>query len=49
MSVTLPPEIEGRIPHWIESGRYPDAASVVEFARLAQRKHGHDGATYAQA
>lgn len=29
MSLTLAPEVEGRIRSWIESGRYPDADAVV--------------------
>ena len=32
MSVTLTVELEERIQHWIETGRYPDAEAVVEKA-----------------
>ena len=32
MSVTLTLQLEERIQHWIETGRYPDAEAVVEKA-----------------
>ncbi|HEY7034002.1 MAG TPA: type II toxin-antitoxin system ParD family antitoxin [Thermomicrobiales bacterium] len=32
MSVTLTPQTEERIRHWIETGRYPDAEAVIDRA-----------------
>jgi putative addiction module CopG family antidote len=29
MSVTLTPEVEDRIRHWMDSGQYPDAGSLI--------------------
>jgi putative addiction module CopG family antidote len=35
MSVTLTPDVEQKIRHWIETGRYPDADAVIEKALQA--------------
>ena len=39
MSVTLAPEVEGRIRSWIETGRYPDADAVVRDALQLLEEH----------
>lgn len=32
MTVTLTPEVEARIRHWIDTGRYADADAVIDKA-----------------
>lgn len=41
MTVTLTPELEERIRHWIETGRYPDAGAVIDKALQALEDQEH--------
>lgn len=40
MSVTLAPQVEDQIRHWVETGAYPDANAVIRDAlRLLEQQH----------
>jgi antitoxin ParD1/3/4 len=40
MSVTLTPQVEDQIRHWVETGFYPDANAVIRDAlRLLEQQH----------
>jgi putative addiction module CopG family antidote len=41
MSVTVTPETEEQIRHWIDTGRYPDADAVIHRALAALEAQEH--------